>query len=403
MDVMDCESRENERIQTTILDLNEYCLLKIFRYFDLWDMVNVGQTCKLFEKVAQMAAIKFKKFVLHSYIMHLEMVYQPISLDKIFSYIAPHIEKLYTTERMEARWYTEAADRYQLGRTFMQYNFPKLRSITVEKSGHLEWIIDKTNVKKLNIHTVERSDLNNFTVGMTQLTHLLLRDIRESVPVSEVSHLVENNPNIEVLQIKSPYERVLPQNFFAKLPKLKVFEIWLDTSMDRDRRNLMTILQIEQLTSLALEFTSDNQDVALVELFLERLAQKNTVTSLELRGRFDNPSLIDILASMNLISMRLVTRHPTSDLLHVNFPTLKVLDLLTATSIEDVILLLYKFTTLERLIFCSIQDYNFQTLSERIKDLLEGTRNRLTRPDVELEVHIRGLKVKVKENYSLKL
>lgn len=410
METMDSESKENvdttgDKIDTKITDLDCGCLIRIFSHLSLWDLVNVGEI-KSFEVAARLSAIRFKKFSLYDYVVQTQMLKRPLQLDKVLSYIAPYVEHLSTLPRNTEygmRYYNVARHRYD--RAFIRFNFPKLRSLKVEESAHLEWITDKTNVKKLKIYKVDRSHLNNFAKEMTNLTDVYLGYVSEQVPSSELSQLIENNRNIVSLQIDSEYERELPQDFFTKLPHLKRVGLWIGKNL----QNLKKISKMQPLTNLTLGFTKYNNNIYEIEWFLKNLAQRKTVRTIRLKKfyttRFEQEShrIFRILQTMNLTSFSMELKRDVPQFCHklakTPFHHLKVLQLRLLIDAQDIFVLIESFRSLECLIVDKIRNPNFKVfLVSLYKFLKVKKRNRPS-----LLLHFGEDRVRVIENTFTKL
>lgn len=103
----------------TILDLNEDCLINIFSYLKIYELIRVESTCKLFQAVCKMVYPQFSN-------LRLERRYLDLSyFDDIMKRVSPHLKKF------------EFAGGYilqdEVKRTFISgvLNSPKLKSLTI--------------------------------------------------------------------------------------------------------------------------------------------------------------------------------------------------------------------------------------------------------------------------------
>lgn len=407
------EDRTENQIGMSILDLNEHCLLQVFRFLDVYDAIQLGETCKLLHKVLKLAMTKYKKFVVtryegYNFMRMLERFQQTLPLEKVLSYVAPHIESLdartsiYQADNFAMIGHSplECTSRAELLQTLLQFHMPKIKSLIVQNSADLINIISRRTLQKLTVYDVNANDLNKYAHGMTNLTKLHLHNISQYVAIDELSPLVKNNPNIEnlcfIFEITADFQSIeFPEDFFQKLPHLKQLELSIGTNVE----NLKNILQIKQLTKLALEFRNSHQLRVEFGIFLRQLSAKNTVRSLELRGVYlssDDP-IYKTLASMDLISLTIApsyTSNFVSGLTQASFLTLKHLNISHPASIDDIILIIKRFTSLEQLVLVMLLKlYDANELSPRLSELLKVTPT--TRPDMELKVLKPSASVKV--------
>lgn len=176
-------------MRISILDLNQHCLLLVFRYLDVYDSINFGESCKFLHTVSQLAMTKYKRFVLSGYQnyefrrkvfgKHL----QAIPLRKVLSYVAPNIELLGATEVVERRGFPTAnyysvpfidpsqlRERNERLQIFLQFDMPKLKSLRVQNIEHLTYIKSLRTIQKLTICDLNLKDLNKYVSGMSKLT-----------------------------------------------------------------------------------------------------------------------------------------------------------------------------------------------------------------------------------------
>lgn len=387
----DNENFIDEPIEISFLDLNDHCLLKVFSYLGLLDTVNLRSTCEKLKTLSQMTVTKFKHFDLDEYAYDDKKAEESRSIlhfDRTMHYISSIVESIETAD-----------ERKELLRALEKYDFPKLNSLSVSKANHLRWIRNK-NFEKLTIHKLKRDELNNFSGGVTNLKRLRFTRIGHDVPTSELLYFFENNPNIECLGFYRAIDRPIPDDFFTKLKNLKTLEL----SVGKNFQMLDRALQIEDLSTMILSVDEDldRRDVSgaitVIITFLSKLAPKKTLKSLNLMNmRFDQ-ELFTVLASLNLTSLRLVTRDRPLDfhneLAKTPFPVLKYLNFLGPVGIETLFTLIKNLPSLERITFSLLQPYDRQALIEQLNQLLKVSTN--TRPELEIDLQFACLIIKVK-------
>lgn len=375
----------NESKTMSLLDLNEYCLLKVFDYLYISDMINFGETCEKLQILLRMAVTKFKEFDFRSYKNYVEITTgQPLSIEKILFYVAPHIESLLIHERANSLWIQAQEDN--------QRNFESMKSLRLGSSGTLKWI-NVHNVELLDIDKLEGSDLSNFTSGMTKLKVLMILRIADDVPEGELRWLLERNSSIESLKFGNSYRSYLPifqDDSLSKLRNLKRLEFYVGKNLP----DLMLLLKIEDLTELSIEFnkTFDNiangaRNMEKINQFLDNLAQKRKLKSLELRSMHLNDNhLFYYLSSLNLVSLRLAAPRCSTNLCskiaNATFSSLTDLDIGCKTEVDDILNLIKHFKALERLWVVYLQKLNTPTFLERLGKFLGETTP--TRPMLEL-------------------
>lgn len=319
---------------TSILDLNQHCLLQVFSYLDVQDAINFGETCKSLHVVLKLALIKYKNFSLIKYrdeCYHRSLpsanLPPPIPLGKVLFYVAPHIESLdarmeltndFTLTNFGSTETWESAEIH----TLLQFDMPKLKSLIVQNSKHLAYILDRASITKLTIYNIHPDDLNIYASGLRKLTQLHLFRINAPVPVEEITTVLDNNPNIDDLclvyehRIMYP-QREFPANFLQNLPHLKNLELSIDSSGEFWR----SILQVQHLSKLSLVLKGIIDEDRMLKEFLKELAKKNCVTSIELKGvnfyHNNGIDLLNTLASMNLSSLNLDAIISTSPEFHI--------------------------------------------------------------------------------------
>lgn len=318
------DDRVEHRMGMSILDLNEHCLLQVLSHLDVYDAINFGETCKLLHAVSRLAMIQYKDFVLIDHLTYagrqeISRNLPPVPpLRKVLSYMAPYIEVLDArtekvrrnhniSSRLDPEVMRERAEPLHI---FLQFDMPKIKSIIVEYSEHLGFIASRQTIKKLTIFNVNGNDIYNYASGMRNLTQLHLFNIYVNVSINDISVLVDNNPNIEdlclIAELPSFWGRALefPVKLIQKLPQLKQLEL----TIGRNVEILEFSVQIKQLTKLALVTRYPYQDGNRYDKFWRKLAQKNTVRSLELRDvAIGDHRQFETLASMNLTSLLIET------------------------------------------------------------------------------------------------
>lgn len=409
MECEECEydsDQDNNSPQTSFMDLNDHCLLKVFDYLPLLDMINISLTCKRLTAVSQMVAKNFKQFCMDKYadavIKRENQLPTTLLINRAMEYISPIVESITTIS-----YGSLLEDNHQL-KTLEKYDFPKLKSLSLKKSKQLAWIKSKRNVEKLAIQMLERGDLNNYACGMTRVKKLSLRKIRTCVPISELLYFFENNPNIECLKIIEDYGRKLPENFFTKLKNLKILEFTMGDNIG----DLLYALQIENLTELILKYepngylhNHNNIELANSEAdstaatFLTSMASKQTLKTLDLRNvYFDD--LVDSLAPLNLVSFRYCAPSNFtffySKLATTPFPTLKRFDIVAPVDIGTLFALIKNLTGLEEMSFSMMRPYRKQVLLEHLTQLLSGGKQP-NRPDLRIDFLIMPFTIKVSE------
>lgn len=384
-----------EQSETSFTDLNDHCLLKVFGYLNLLDMINIRRTCKRLNVVSQMAAKDFKIFCMRKYsdevIVRENQLPTAWHVDRAMQFIAPIVESIKTSHHIYAE--------LESLQTLEKYDFPKLRLLSVNKADQLRWIKNK-GVEILTISYLERGDLNNHAFDITNVKHLTLNDISTCVPISELLYFFENNPNIERLQFMAEIQRKIPTNFFRQLKNLKMLEF----TMGHNHGDLLCALQIENLNELILKYQPERRTINLInmvnnttERFLTSMAEKQTLKSIDIRMLYFD-ELVDTLAPLNLVSLRYVTplldnTHFYSQLATTPFPTLKHFDILASVDIPSFFALIQHLTALEEVRFTLIKPYDKQTFLEYLSRLLSVRKP--NRPELKIGFLIRSLKVKV--------
>lgn len=399
-----CMEVEAEESETSFLDLNDHCLLKVSRYLTLIDMINISRTCKRLNAVSEMVAKRFKHFHMGQFLTDIRrrktqrqlyamtecQIPTAFHMDRAVHYIAPNVESISTLFQYK--------DEDELLQPFKQYQFPKLKSLSLDKCDQLKWINIK-NIEQLTVRNLERSELNNYASSMTKVKWLKFESVSRGVPISELLNFFENNPNIETF-IMLTCKRLFPANFFMNSKSLKTLEL----SMNESHKNLECALQIENLTELILTNECTHHRVAIhntIAGFLRSMAQKQTQTlkSIDFR-RIYFEKLMDVLAPLNLVSMRFVTishnggfTHFYSKLASLSFPELKHLDIVSPVDMATFFTLIKHLTALEKIKFSLLRPYDKETFVRQLNQLVKVRE--IARPDLAIRFLIMSLKVKV--------
>lgn len=175
------EDRTENQIGMSILDLNEHCLLQVFRFLDVYDAIQLGETCKLLHKVLKLAMTKYKKFVVtryegYNFMRMLERFQQTLPLEKVLSYVAPHIESL------DARTSIYQADNFaMIGHSKNTVRSLELRGVYLSSDDPIYKTLASMDLISL---TIAPSYTSNFVSGLTQASFLTLKHLNISHPAS---------------------------------------------------------------------------------------------------------------------------------------------------------------------------------------------------------------------------
>ncbi|KAG4080339.1 hypothetical protein HA402_010831 [Bradysia odoriphaga] len=408
---MECEyqfdsvqSVAEQQICTSFLDLNDHCLLQVCKYLELWDMINLSRTCKRLETVSGWAAIQFRYFSMEDYVQYYgkgddDLVKIQSDMNSVMRLISPVIETLD---------FESIDDRGKVLCIFQNFDFSNLKSLTVFKSDQLQWINNRNNINELTISQLRRSDLNDFSGNMTELKRIKLGSVSDDVTMEELFSFLEKNPNIECLQLCDELKYSIGEDFFEKFKNLKILEL----KLGHNYRDLEFVLQVENLTKLTLTLVRfnffDNDDFVRaigaanhIKTFLRMLAPRKTLKSLDLECMKYDDELIDILASLNLVSLRLIDQQNmfndfTQKLQRTSFPTLRYLDINTApVNPETLFHLIRHSMCLERMYLSLLAPYDRDPFLEKLSRLLLGMKKNTSRPDLVIYAMVPLMKIEI--------
>lgn len=359
----------------SLLDVNDNCLLKVFHFLDIIDMINLGDTCTRLREVAKMAAIKYTSFKLWDYMNYRKKVQQPLSLAKVFSYIAPYIVDL----NIDGFFLQHDIDLI-LGRTLIDNHFIKMKCLGIDKSCLLKWI-NTSNLEVLVIREVKRDDLNNFTSGLTMLKKLRIGSIDGDVSTDELRYFLEKNPNIECFEFYWSFPLQFPYDILSQLRNLRRLDLTIK-NMHPDWRSFMLI---EKLSQLTIE-VGNVDDYKPITNYLMNLARRGTLKEIELRNMRFGKYAYKSLELMNVTKIRIV--NPKSSprfflkLADTSLTNLTHLDIIHKIGENMVFILIAMFKKLERLKVSFIKKFNRRSFLERIPNLF-GLSN-INRPNLIL-------------------
>ncbi|XP_037036792.1 uncharacterized protein LOC119074631 [Bradysia coprophila] len=407
---MECEyqidsgkSVAEQQIRTSFLDLNDHCLLQVCSYLELWDMINLSRTCKRLETVSAWAAIQFRYFSMVDYVDYYtkgddDLVKRRSDMVSVMRLISPVIERLD---------FDSIADRGKVLCIFKKFDFSKLKSLAVFKSNQLQWINNRNNIKELTISKLNQSDLNEFLRDMTELKRIKLGSVSDGENMGELFSFLEKNPNIECLQLCDELKCSIGEDFFEKFKNLKILELTLGNNY----RDLGMVLQVTNLTKLTLtlvrfNIVDDGEFVRAVgaanhiKMFLKTLVPRKTLKSLDLKCMKYDDELIDILASLNLDSLRLIDQQIsfndfTTKLQRHSFATLRHLDIIKApVDPETLYHLITHSMCLERMYLSLLAPYDRDTFLEKLGRLLMSMKN-TKRPDLVIYSMVPLMKIEI--------
>lgn len=379
---MDCEfeteqgsytnSVEAVPFETTFLDLNDFCLLKVFDHLDLFDVLNVRSTCRRLRTVSEMTANNFKVLCLDTLICHMDgksLRLITACLHVILNFLNPMVENIQS--------YTYTRNIKSINDAFFKviqkHDLPKLKSLRVCEASHLRFIKNK-NIEKLDIEHVKSGDLRKYLYGITKVKHLTFITIRHCVRINELIQFFDNNPNIERLALMNEVVRPLNANFFSHLKNLKM----LKYRIGEHSEDLQYVSQIESLVELVL--ASDYKGYSInnsIERFLTTMAQKQTLKSIVIRHiYFDN--LVHALSKLNLESLHYVFGNDSfvGKLLTEPFSSLKDLNVFEPIDIVTIFKLIKHLTALEDVRFTVLRRYNRGLFRKKLNQLVAVKRDR---------------------------
>lgn len=287
---------------------------------------------------------------------------------------------------------------------FKKYKYPKLKSLTVPKARHLQWIYHK-KVDKLAISELSRYDVEHFDCSTIKLRELQILSMNRNYTGAELSQFIDRNPSIERLEFNDDFKHHIPRDFFAKLPNLKHLRLTL--GKPNHYKDLKYALKINNLTELTLQMKDDYRLRYFMESFdigryLRKLIEKNTVNTLSLEGLCVNDYMVNSLSSTALISLRVIKgcfyvgNDLYKTLANTSLSALQDLNIVLPARIKSTFVLITNFTTLERLTIGMFEPYSRDTLMDQLYQLLQVRSS--TRPELVLNVAVPSLSVKVNLN-----
>lgn len=424
---------ESKKLQTSLLDLNDFALLRIFSWLNMKDSINFAETCVRLRKVGELNFTKYKQFDLLKYehlVYVLENYYdryghygyyddeedpdkgeedpdedeedmeepEPIEAEKVLSHIGKHI----TTLSIDSIWSTV--------RKAVMDNCVKIKSLKIYESPDFdsEW---RTWIQNLNLESLTIQDCSNFNemgVGLAALKELKFTDGNGDLNSMELFNVLEKTSDLESLQVELYYSD-FKYAIFTKLPKLRCLEIKIES---KDLVNLTESLKMDVLTELKvfLPLTFEAEGLKSLNSFLEILAEKSKLKELELYVSQVDKDTYRALNIFHLTTLRfyalVFVDHRCHDCCSIRQlvkaqPNLKHLDFLR------------KDVTVEHVVFVIKNLVNLETLRMDMEDLEELNESKIdeilkvstSRPMLTLYINSddrNSIKIEVRPNLHYK-
>lgn len=392
---------------TSLLDLSDFVLLRVFSLLDLRDAIKFAGTCVRLNRVSEMHFTKYKQFDLLKFqhffdVLDPDNYYaryayddeeeddqceddeeiekpEPIDAAKVLAHIGKHI----TTLSIHS---TPARVRRAIKEHCVNIKSLKIYDLFYGYYSTDEW---EAWMKKVNLESLTLAKFDNFdelSVRLSSLKELKFTD--GGVGFMELYNILENTPDLESLQVELYYPD-FDYRIFNKLPKLRCLDIKIYSA---DLVKLIAFLKMDALTQLKLFLPVNLDAVALKRLnsFLETLAESARLDELQL---YVNNVDKDTFGALNLF--RVTSLHFCAEvceddrcLIHelVNAqPNLKHLDLLrTDLSIELVVFVIKSLVKLETLSL-TIDTGEFEQFNESEVD--EILKTSISRPTLTMYIN----------------
>lgn len=423
----------------SLLDLNDFVLLRVFSNLNLRDSINFAETCVRLRKVAELAYTKYKHFDLFKYehflyVLDYNNAYydddeeetedeneeeivelEPISADKVVSHIGKEIITLSIDFCLSSAVQEAVRDNCINVTSLKIYEFYES-----DKSSKWNTWLEKLSLVSLTIQNCD--NFNEICGGISTLTELKFTTegnggFNGGLNSTDLYNLLEKNPNLERLKIQL-YDADFEYDIFTKLPKLRCLDIMIDSG---NLANLTEVLKINQLTEFKL-FLSLNfrENLKNLNPFLKILAEKaEKLVTLQLDVDHVDENTFRTLNLFNLTSLGcfplIFEEHLyccqdccncTSKGLVNAVPNLKHLNCLRQyISIEQTIFFISNLKKLET--FCFRMDE-----AEELEKLLNETemdeilKNSIDRPTLTLYINCcgrNGVKIVVSPKIALQL
>lgn len=315
---------ESENLMTsTLLDLNDFALLRVFSYLNLRDCINFAETCVRLSKVSEIHFTKYKRFDLLKF-EHFEYLLdnyydryayydddvddnqdedeneeeieepEPIPVEKVLAHIGRHIKTLSINSLLS----TEKA---------VMDNCVNVTSLKLYAGYDFEMTSEwKAWMGKLNLESITFKDCSNFNklsvVGLAALKELKLTDGNGKLTSMELFNILEKTSDLESLEVELYYTD-FKYEIFSKLPKLRCLAIKIES---KDLVILAEFLKMDVLTKfkLFIPLYFDAIHLKNVNSFLEILAEKGNLNELQLYLGQADENTYRILKLFHLTSLR---------------------------------------------------------------------------------------------------
>lgn len=268
----------------TLLILDNDCLLNLFDYLNLIDVLNVSELSDRLKTVAQIYCKRVKRF-------EWKNKYDNNLAVKIFPYIGKHLDVLVV------HGISSHQSKYKNVIAAIRNNCTNLKSVTLLNCFvdrlWLEWL---SSLPQLESLTFCSSILNcSHLLGITTLKEFSLRSCSK-LHKNMLNSVLDQNVNIEHVTFE---HRALPAshfNFtsFIKMQNLQSVALHIYPSTVRQ---LDSLLQIKRLTKLVL---NSNFRTLNIDEILTKLADKGALQELEIHNMLITETTFTALTKMKL-------------------------------------------------------------------------------------------------------
>lgn len=256
-----------EIVLTSFTELNEYCLLEIAEYLDLFDVVNLSNTCRSFKEFA--CSRLFKKYT--GLTIDRKMLKKGYGwINKVLSCVGPYVTSLSCNleDLRISHEFWSAIDRH----------CSALFDVTINR-----W----TERKPINFHVFECFDmvimltmtgckLHEKSVFFTHFSNLYSLSLEDSAKASDLKMLLHRNPQLMTLNFK--YDESIDPEYDMDMRWLRMVPELTELRTDLCREDeYAELVNAVSLTMLQLDCNDQN-----INDLLRPLAKKNTLQHLEL-------------------------------------------------------------------------------------------------------------------------
>lgn len=395
----------------SLLDLNDHCLLKVFSYLNIIDLINMSDSCTKLQLVAKTTLKKNTIFRLWDYKCYRNRVEEPKTLDKIFDCIAPFIGSLELISHKvdgsfihgDVHVQLDWQEGMNLNRSLEGKIFTNLKSLEIDDSRLLQWI-QLHNLEELKIGEVKRNDLNKFTEGLPTLKKLNIGRFHNDITTDEMRCFLEKSPNIEFLEFHLSFPLEFPYNILPQLRNLTKLSLAVDYEP-----SWCSFLNIETLTELKVAFGENIAKTESFIIYLENLAQKKTLKKMELEVPFQqflSDKASYMLQMLDVSKLRItVSRYPIFPKFNgITLLNLTHLDVMSLIDDSELFHLIEKSEKLESLKVYYREDFNNATFLNKLPRLFNSStirRPTLTLINYKEKDHVMVKTVKLKIKYFL--